>query len=457
MTVSSTNGVSLGNLVSAETDPLTGGIELLAGGKDVIAAAGILIKNQAVFIDDPIGNQLGGAGAAGYTWYGKRQVPCDFDAVQLVIGQNLTTTPTVKAIVAVTETAAVDTDANRYMPISGGAPFNVLDAAEQVGWRSVTWGGAATATFGANASRSQFARDFLTSDIIPLSSIPRADGGNGRLLMWRVYASVDTISFIGVTPLATPDATTHGDMILQASYRSAVDATTSLASTPGGITNSSLFMGVVLYSRGKAIGVIGIGDSITQQDGLVSDKVSSWGQRAAQLLIAQGKNVGWINAGCSGYPSATYLPQGKAQISTYKPHVAVYAAWTPNDISGFTTEAQIRGAIQTMAGRTIDFLAHCRTNGVYPILNTGIPDIQVLNTAAKDNLRKAFVARIREMANKGLCGLLDMDALISDGASPANIKAAYQVASESPNFVHINVAGTDVVAAELARVLGAVI
>ncbi len=456
MTVSLGNGVDIGNLVTSETSPVTGGIKkAVAGSSNIVASLGLLSRNKSVFVDDPLGNQLGSAGAAGYTWYGKRQVPCEFDAIQLVIGQNITDTPTIKAIVAVTETAAVDTDPNRYQPIVGGATYATVDAAEQYGWRSVTWGGAASATFPVNALRSQFNRDFLTSDIIPLSSVPRADGGAGNLLMWRIYASGATISFVGVTPLATPDQTTHGDLVIQSSYRSAIDATTggTINSLPGSITNSSLFVGVVLYSRGRAVSMIGIGDSITQQDGLVADKVSSWGQRAAQLCIDAGIPTGWINAGCSGYPTATYQPQGKNQITTYKPHLALYAAWSPNDTSLGMTAAQLRGAIQTMAGRTMDFINHCAANGVHPILLTGIPYKKHLNTAALDQQRKDYNARIRAMGEAGVCSVLDMDAIISDGGSPADLLPAYQVAAESPNFLHINEAGTNAVAAELAALV----
>ena len=42
MTVSSTNGVSLGNLVTVETNPLTGGIELSVGTGTVPATIGPL-------------------------------------------------------------------------------------------------------------------------------------------------------------------------------------------------------------------------------------------------------------------------------------------------------------------------------------------------------------------------------------------------------------------------------
>jgi lysophospholipase L1-like esterase len=373
------------------------------------------------------------------TYFSKFAVPCEFDAVKLVIYHHGSTTPTVKGVVAATETAAQDTDANRFHPIVGGTAYNAVDGTEAYGFKSVTWGGASTKAFA--GSGTQFAPEVLISDLIPLSSVPRADGGTLPLLMARVYCdgSAQTITFVsqaGFSALRDP-ATANGGYIVQVGSRNA-DAIATPGSTPAALATTTLSIGVILFSRRSGISLMTIGDSITQNDALVADKVSSWGARAAHALSTIERPISYVNAGCSGQTGATYTTNGLVQLGNLKPNVAHFSGWTPNDYSS-PTAASLRLAVQKMAGNLHKFLDFCYTNKIVPIVSNGIPHSAAtgLNTSALDAQRIAYNARLQEMADEGLFYLADFDAELSDGATPAAIKTAYSAG----DGIHPNEAG----------------
>ena len=79
-----------------------------------------------------------------------------------------------------------------------------------------------------------------------------------------------------------------------------------------------------------------------------------------------------------------------------------------------------------------------KQNGVKPIIDTGLPYSNGLS-ADGDTLRKAYVAKVREIADYAKCGLLDSDALLSDNGSPAGITTAYSAG----DGIHPNEAGLE--------------
>lgn len=437
--------------VMGKTNPLTGGSRLLVGGENAISAMGVNFERRIspALPMHFLGNQIGSQSNSANTWCHKVSVPDDFDAVKLVLYHNVATAPTVKAIIAATDTAAQDTAQKMFEPMVAGAAYNSIDSAESYGWKTVTWSGASTKAFAGTGS--QFQPETIISDLIPLSSVPRSDGGSNPLIMFRVYVdgAAATLLFTPCAASLRTEGGANGKQIIQVSTRNN-DGIASPAAYPAALATSSLSFGLVLYSRSRGISVMTIGDSITQNDGIVTDKVSSWGARGVDSASSQSAPMAYINAGCSGQTSLTYTAAGLAQLAKWNPNVAHFSAYSPNDYST-PSAAALRLAIQKMAGRLQQFLEYCYSNRIIPIVSTGIPHSAAtgLNTAPLDQQRKDYNARLRAMAADGFFHLLDFDKLLSDGGSPAAIQAAYSAG----DGVHPNEAGIALMGTAFASVL----
>ena len=138
------------------------------------------------------------------------------------------------------------------------------------------------------------------------------------------------------------------------------------------------------------------------------------------------------NAGYSAQTSAQFLLRAQDLIPLVKPSIAVYAAFSPNDHTGTITQA----AVDAERYRTSVFVRLCQDNGVLPVLWTGLPAASAKAwNAASDNIRKAYNAELKA-TYAGVALVVDMDAAMSDGASPANI-----IATKTGDGLHPNDAG----------------
>lgn len=119
--------------------------------------------------------------AAVRTYHLMTTAPVEFDAVALIIINNGAATTLDGAAIAVSES-----NTSKTVPVVNGTSYNAIAAADtNLGWVPVTFNGGATST--AMAIGTETAPSFLLSDFIPLSSIPRTDGGLLPLIMSRVY------------------------------------------------------------------------------------------------------------------------------------------------------------------------------------------------------------------------------------------------------------------------------
>lgn len=436
---------------------VTGAVTKIRTSDGVLRFAGNSLRRDCAIALQFVGN----LGASTYTaqsrtWLSKMSAPCEFDAIQLVVGHAGPTTPTIKAIVAVTETAANDTPANRFNPIVGGVAYTTVDSAnEQYGFKTPKWGGASTKTYAGIGTR--YNMEYAISDILPLSSVPRADiPGANPLLMVRVFndgTSQPLVCYVdaGLANLRTAGGA-NGNQIFQCAYDSGVDEVAGTGSNPGSLGTATIVVGAILYSRKSGACYMTIGDSITENDALVADKLSSWGLRAADAVSTQSAPVAYVNAGCGGQNSTAYLASGLSALAALKPNVAQYSAWSPNDFSGVPTVAVLRNRIEKMASNLQVFLDYCAKNRIISIVSTGIPNPASLTTSALDNMRKAYNDSIRTRAASGQFILCDMDAAVSDNASPANILPAYNWLGDGGG-IHPNEAGVSVMAVAAAAAL----
>lgn len=374
----------------------------------------------------------------------KTTAESDFDAVRIHHYHPGTTTPQWKFAVAVTETADTSTQSNYAYPTVGGAAYSVIDStADQYGWRTCTFAGAATKTLAGtgNPTPPNFAPEIITSDWIPLSSVPRADGGALPLIMvmglpvTAVTQNASWISAAGSAAMATATAANRGRIVQMS--RNGSDA----IAVPGAGTfiaqTDGMPIAIEFRYRTASTTICFIGDSLTQNQAIVADNFTSWGWRACADISTTSRPVVHCNMGAASSGSLEYWREGLRQMLLVKPRVAVYSAWTPND-PPYTTDALTRYAIQNMAARTVEFLDVCRQNNIRPVLDTGVPYLAGLG-ATQDALRKAYVARIRTMAASANAGLIDSDSLFSDGASPANIKSPYNFGDN----IHYNEVGIE--------------
>ena len=382
-------------------------------------------------------NTQAGSTLANNTWQVKITAEADFDAVRVIYLNHMANTVVVSASVAATETAATDTTSNISDPVVGGTAYAVVDSAtDAYGFRSVTWAGASSITAAAAATPTgqipntpampYVIPSISTSDWIPLRSVPRADGGTLPLCILRFYidGAVNAFGYTadsGKYPLMrTPTAANRGRIIQMGNIGN--NGVTNPAFKPSSLGTTALPFAIQFRCRRRGVTVMTVGDSITENNGLVADRLSSWGHRACADLSTADMPISHVNNGCSAMPTTTFWQHGKQMLSAIKPDIAVYSVWSPNN-QPFTDAALTRYKVTNMLAQAQDFVDYCQQNGVTPILLTGIPYTSM--TASTDPERKWLIAEINKMGVGGHCIVVDTNAAIGNGATPERIKATY--------------------------------
>jgi hypothetical protein len=168
----------------------------------------------------------------------------------------------------------------------------------------------------------------------------------------------------------------------------------------------------------------------------------------------------WFNAGVVGMEAnlhRNYRPQNRA-FSGQQLHVsfdvatahmsdpgikfATFFPWSQNDSPH--DAAHIQSAFDTYAQAFIDL---CHSHGVIPILMTLIPSFAI-TTSADDAGRLSVNTQIKALAASDVL-VVDMDAVMTDGASPARIQSSLNVG----DGVHPNAAGAALMQAAFQTVL----
>lgn len=396
-------------------------------------------------------NQINAAASTSTAAWGiKLRVPCDFYGIRLHFFNQHANTPNWQAVIAATETAATDTAANLSQPIVAGAAVTSLDSTSTIyGWRTVTFSGSTPGVH--SAGGTTYVPNILSSDIIPIMSVARTDGGTGRLLMIRASspgAATQGYTFGSINAaMRTPTAANRG-LIYQTWFTGSGGHVTS----PGANNVSALdtsgtpVVAIELLTHARGSTILVAGDSLTANDSLVADTWSNWGLRAAMDLSTDLNPVGIINCGCSGQNSATFYAAGIQQLNLFKPSAAFYPIWTPNDYASPADANTVRYRISGALSRAAQFIDAAELVGTRVILWTGLPNKAAtgLNTAAKDAVRVAANTLLKTYPN---IIVADFDAVMSDGASPAGFTPAYSFGDE----IHMSEAGVEAIAVTPAR------
>jgi len=381
------------------------------------------------------------------TYQMKFVIEADFDAVQLVYYSHQTNQVTnLIALVAATETASTSSTNNISQPIVGGTAYtNKDDTNDAYGWRSVTWGGAASPTAPAGSAT---APSITKSDWIPCASVPRADGGVGRLLLVRGYVNgatnLHTVLNSGQirAEMQTPSAENRGRIIQGAVV--AGDAVTTQTSSPTALSTNAMCIGVNVRLRGVGLTVMCVGDSTTQCASLVNDRLTNWGFRACADVSTEAFPVQAINQGQASVNSAAYFARALDAAAAWSPGCIVYQVSSPNDLS--TSAGVYRKANQDKLAQLQQLVSYGQTNGIAVIANTAFPKN---HNATIDAERVALNTQLRRMASRGHILLADMDRVLSDGATPGRIRTAFNFGDD----IHPNEAGVEAMSQELVNIL----
>lgn len=264
--------------------------------------------------------------------------PEEFSGVQLIFPNPGASVAIASAAVAVTEDLA-----SPIIPKIGGTQYNALaGSGNQLGWVPVTFnGGSAGATM---APGTLIAPSYLVSDIVPISAIPRTDGGKFSLIMARFYYSATTF------PTRSANANGQNELNNVAApytYISLLQSTDGV-STPSNFTsttpnNNLCAIGFIFHTATGGQTVVLCGDSImsggSQNDtdlAKANNILSSWGFLAVRQAAAQlNKFIGVSQAALGGATPNEYYARFNAQLAAgVEPSVVIYPPWSPNGDGG---------------------------------------------------------------------------------------------------------------------------
>ncbi len=196
----------------------------------------------------------------------------------------------------------------------------------------------------------------VAGPIIPISTIPRVDGGAGRLLMLRAYSQGASYPAIGATtrmPVYTGyvnDAALwdsyntlvgqHKFYYQSGDYVSANQSNFSTTGTPATRWANSCIVGAKCMFTQPHVSVLIAGDSI-EAGAHAQTSVPTFygfGARAVETLRAAGYLADLTNCAVSGYSWDQFTPIANLIIPIVKPDVVIIPSYTPNGVDvGHTT------------------------------------------------------------------------------------------------------------------------
>lgn len=340
-----------------------------------------------------------------------------FDAVRIVLAAaNAVAVPVTKAAVAVLPSAA---------DLNGNA----------LAWVACTFSGAASGSIPERVATKR--RTYLVSDITPISSVDRTDGGAYPLLAARAFlGTAGTYTLLGKAGGAdsfTNWSTHPSGRIHSMRYNDGDCVTTpgNFASTVG--QNTSPIVGVIYYARGRVVNVAGFGDSITEGRGTYLGE--GFGFPACRELSTSSIAYEWSNFGWSGVQAVDaaggYLDHVRDAIAAGLPiDIALMPVSSPNGHTPPITDASViiqgRRPLVQMVGASADA-------GIQPIVWTWMPTNPALKDYnASDSLRRQLNSDVQDALSQSapiadlstaISGATDVDGqvLMADGLTTDNI------------------------------------
>mgnify|MGYP000378998438 CR=1 FL=1 len=350
------------------------------------------------------------AGLLGVTAHATYEVPFDWVAVRLHV-ENMASTAQINVLAAL----AVSNDGTAAPTAPSGAWNNVLF--------SGTAAHATTACTSGAGTNDAIPTD-LVSDWLALPSMPRTDGGTGRIIMLRQYV-----------PAAGNTTGNRADIASTSTALSVLKAkgwfkAGDFVTTPAGFTTPSEWTMVPavwleFLSASGAIVLMTSGDSTLQgSDGGPMPNVASGARLASETLYG---SVALLNGGWASQTSTAFYTNALAKLTAIKPTLAAYCPWSPNDADKYTA-----AGITRMQQQALLWLTACRAAGSTPILLTPNPANGLNST--QEGFRRQMVAWVKSVCSAGMATLGDRDAVYTDySTNTGGYKAGLFATALHPN------------------------
>jgi hypothetical protein len=389
-------------------------------------------------------NEAYNGGSSGVrTAYIKVEFAGAFNQVQHLVGSSIKTgTPgTYKVQFAVTDSIAVDTTANAYLPVRAGVTYNDKSAN---GWKDATFGGAASKQIGLATNNSII---HMSTDVMNLSSIPRADGKPGGILLIKVTQIDPAGTFSVANGASNAWDAARGKPWFTEWYSKSVnsDAIADLTRLPSGapynedycfpgfpvVTNtaSSLPTDLLMFT----------GDS-RKSAAYMTNTFANQSRMAAMSLNTPGHPISTVNAAGSGKSQAEYLAIAMDMLNAgVRPTVIALPGYSQNGFSNsanfITANANFMSAVRAIPG----------LENVKFVLDT---DYSVGTYSGSTPNGEGYMAaeHARSLANGTTVFVFDSDPIITDYTTlpgQPRIKAPYAVGGDS---IHAGPSGQAVLA-----------
>jgi hypothetical protein len=239
-----------------------------------------------------------------------------------------------------------------------------------------------------------------------LPSIPRDDGGAGRLLFLASYRPLagNTKSSRYTIGSTTAPIGVSG---LKCYFKTNTDAITTPANWTSPTEWDNSFAGYFEFMTGDAPPLLlVVGDSRVGGIDSLTQGLGAW-RIAVDTLNSNGIKLAFINQGFGGQKLAFYFTNGLAKLTTYRPSFASFMPWSPNDTDKYTQAGVARS--QDYATR---WIAECQKVNAKPILQSPPPVAGI--SAAEEGFRRQVVEFCRKICATGVALFADSDATFTD-------------------------------------------
>lgn len=369
-----------------------------------------------------------GGGSGVRTTYMKFEFAGDFNKVQHLIGSKVASgTPgTYKVQFAVTDAIAVDTVANAYLPVRAGVTYNDKSAN---GWKDATFGGAASKQIGLAPSAGNNSIIHMSTDVMDLVSIPRADGKAGGILLVKVTQTDASGGYTAANGASNAWDSARGQPWFTEWYSKSVtgDAIADLTKLPTGAPYNEdyAFPGFAIVTNTQSTLptdlLLFTGDS-RKSAAYMSNLFGNPARKSAMSLSTAAHPISTVNGAGSGHSQSQFLAIAMDMINAgLRPTVVHVPGFSQN---GFTTFAAYKTNLD-------NFMASVRAvaglSNVKFILDTDYWVTGYSFGTAPENGRRECVAYAKSLHNGTTVFCFDSDAIITDysDASAPTFKSAY--------------------------------
>ena len=371
-----------------------------------------------------------------------------YTAVQLILANRGTTAITLPNL-AVAPSAQMTDTVTPHDASGNAVPFT-----------AVTCNGGATCALAPSASATR--EQITLSDVIPLTSLPRTDGGAYPLVFTRVAMPANTAYTAGVVLAANITAYNQISGVRPfAAYYAGGDFVSSTAAQGLLTTNNAalgpdynVVVGVRYLSPARIDTVMGCGDSLTAGFQTTSGYDGFGLQASIALSASHGVGVSYVAHGFPGTIDTDYLTDCAQAVSLLQPQIVTIPSDSPNNLTlNAPGTAATAASFISMPANALGMVNTALANNVLPVIETPIP-FGAYDTTANYGIGRQKIGTIIRAANQRNVPVLDIQSIISGFVPTPTRLQALPAQYAAPDNAHINDAGHGLIAQSLAALLG---